>query len=97
MHFVQWTIQPLTIYQFSAVLNEALNGANLSKNGHFGTHSFRIGCATYSAMQGYSNEDIQHMGRWKYRIMDPQMEIYMQDTFSNGLQDIQQCLFDSEQ
>lgn len=63
--FCHYGGKPLTRYQFTAMLKKILSVLNLSTLGQFGTHSFRIGGATHFAMLGYSNEEVQQMGRWK--------------------------------
>lgn len=55
---------PLTRYQFTSMLKRALCTLGISQT-NYGSHSFRIGCATHAAMQGFSDEEIQLMGRWK--------------------------------
>ena len=56
--------QPLTRYQFGAVLNKAITALNLPTT-HFRTHSFRIGAALWLASKGVSYETIKKMGRWQ--------------------------------
>ena len=56
--------QPLTRYQFGAVLNKAITALNLPTT-HFRTHSFRIGAASWLASKGVSYETIKKMGRWQ--------------------------------
>lgn len=55
--------QPLTRYQFSAVLKKALAalGGDYSR---YQSHSFRIGAATAAAAMGVSVDDIKRAGRW---------------------------------
>ena len=55
---------PLTRYQFTAVLKKALCTLGIPQV-NYSSHSFRIGCATHASMQGFSEEEIQFMGRWK--------------------------------
>ena len=56
--------KPVTRYQFSSLLKKAVTTLGVSQ-ARYGTHSFRIGCATYSAMKGFSDEKIKLMGRRK--------------------------------
>ena len=49
---------------FSHHLNLSLTWAGLSDQ-HYKSHSFRIGAATHAAALGYSDAQIQAMGRWK--------------------------------
>lgn len=56
---------PLTRYQFASMLRKSLVVLGIPNVDYFSTHSFRIGGATHCAMLGYSNEQIQIMGRWK--------------------------------
>ncbi len=56
--------QPLTRYQFQAVLRKALQQCGI-KADSFGTHSFRIGAATTAALNGVPAEEIKKMGRWR--------------------------------
>ena len=52
----------LTSHQFNTYLSDALAAAGIL--GHFKSHSFRIGAATYAATQGFFDEQIQLMGCW---------------------------------
>ena len=56
--------KPLTQYQFSSMLNKALQFLNIPSS-NFKTHSFRIGGATHLYMRGSSEEVIKQMGRWQ--------------------------------
>lgn len=60
---IHYNKQPLTRYQFSAMLKKsvALIGLNYSV---FKSHSFRIGAATSASQLGFSVEDIKKAGRW---------------------------------
>ena len=62
--FIHENGQPLTRYQFNAVLLKALKFADIN-TGHFRSHSFRIGMATEMASRGVPPESIQKGGRWK--------------------------------
>lgn len=55
---------PLTRYQFSAILRKSLAHLNLEFTA-YKCHSFRIGAATSAAMSGYPSDDIKTAGRWK--------------------------------
>lgn len=54
---------PLTRYQFGAVLSKTVQTLNLH-SGHYRTHSFRIGAATWLAQNGVPYETIKRRGRW---------------------------------
>lgn len=56
--------QPLTRYQFTAVLNKVLAKIGLECK-RYKSHSFRIGAATSVAMFRMSEEEICVAGRWK--------------------------------
>jgi hypothetical protein len=49
---------------FTEQLRLALSFCNLNLH-NYQTHSFRIGAATTAAARGFSELQIQHMGRWK--------------------------------
>lgn len=55
---------PVTRKFFTEQLRLALTFCNLNLH-HYQTHSFRIGAATTAAARGFSELQIQHMGRWK--------------------------------
>ena len=57
---------PLSKYQFSAVLKKAIGVLGLNPH-RYKSHSFRIGMATTLSMEGYSDDQIQIMGRWRSR------------------------------
>jgi hypothetical protein len=61
--FIHFNAKPLTKYQFCSVLQKALHFINAP--GHFRSHSFRIGGATYLYNKGVPEERIKVMGRWK--------------------------------
>ena len=61
--FVHFNGQPLTTYQFKAVLKKALKFCDIK--GHFRSHSFRIGAASEAYKLGFSDDIIQKWGRWK--------------------------------
>lgn len=56
----------LTMYQFSSVLEKALN--TLGIQGRFKAHSFRIWAATAAFEAGCSPEAIMEAGRWKSKV-----------------------------
>ncbi|XP_055996171.1 uncharacterized protein LOC130054184 isoform X1 [Ostrea edulis] len=62
--FCHFSGQPLTRYQFTAVLNKVLSIIGLEGK-KYKSHSFRIGAATSAAMFGMSEEEICKAGRWK--------------------------------
>lgn len=55
---------PVSRQFFTDQLRLALSFCNLNLH-HYQTHSFRIGAATTAAARGFSELQIQHMGRWK--------------------------------
>ncbi|XP_070586874.1 uncharacterized protein [Erythrolamprus reginae] len=55
---------PLTRYQFWAVTTKALARMGLDPK-LYGTHSFRIGAASFAAEVGFSPPDIRAVGRWR--------------------------------
>lgn len=61
--FIHLNTAPLTRYQFCAVLQKAFSQARLP--GHYRSHSFRIGGATYLSESGVPDSKIMEMGRWK--------------------------------
>lgn len=54
---------PLTRHQFSCILAKALKFSNINQ-GHFRSHSFRIGAATEAALRGIPDVVIKKWGRW---------------------------------
>lgn len=56
---------PVTRYQFAAVLNKALKALGIKDSDSFRTHSFRIGCASDLFEKGTSEQEIMRLGRWK--------------------------------
>ena len=56
--------EPLTRYQFNAMLRRALNFAHVHDD-HISSHSFRIGAASTAAQSSVSIDDIRAMGRWR--------------------------------
>ena len=59
--FVHFNCQPLTQYQFNAVLKRLLSLGGIE--GVIRSHSFRIGAATFWS-QKVSDDKIKEMGRW---------------------------------
>ena len=55
---------PISRSFFNSNLQRSLGWAGLSLSA-YKSHSFRIGAATTAALKGYSEADIQYMGRWK--------------------------------
>ena len=55
---------PIQARHFNAMLSSSLAWAGYS-NLNIKPHSFRIGAATWAATNGYSDNQIQIMGRWK--------------------------------
>ena len=62
--FCHFDGRPLTQYQFSAVLQKAVDFAGLTGR-HIRSHSFRIGAASLASQLGVSNDEICQMGRWR--------------------------------
>lgn len=62
--FCHFDGNPLSAYQFNAVLKMALNFAGL-KDCYFKSHSFRIGGATSMFKNGRQIEEIKQRGRWQ--------------------------------
>lgn len=56
--------QPVSRYQFNAVLKKALSALGLAKT-NIKSHSFRIGAATEAALAGLSDTEIKGLGRWQ--------------------------------
>ena len=54
---------PVVPQQFSSMLSCSLSWANLQKI-NIKPHSFRIGAATWAAINGFTDSQIQTMGRW---------------------------------
>ena len=62
--FITKSAMPITRLQFWTVLKKCLN--KLSRDAaNFGMHSFRIGRCTDMVRDGYSDEKIKKIGRWK--------------------------------
>ena len=62
--FAHFDRSPLTRFQFNEILKKAVNFSNIPGKQLFKSHSFHIGAATTAHMQGFSDSDIQVMGRW---------------------------------
>lgn len=62
--FCNASISPIKSSQFTAMLAKCIDWNGLQKL-NIKPHSFRIGAATKAAMMGYSDVQIQTMGRWK--------------------------------
>lgn len=56
--------EPVSKSNFSSALSNTIKFLNLPA-ASYKSHSFRIGAATYSAIQGYSDQQIRLMGRWR--------------------------------
>lgn len=63
--FIHLGKNPLTRYQFSAILEKALHV--LEVKGHYRAHSFRRGAATLAFDVGCTQDLIMEAGRWKSR------------------------------
>ena len=57
-------LSPITPSQLNSWLSGSLSWASLHQL-NIKAHSFRIGAATHASAQGYSDAQIQRMGRWK--------------------------------
>jgi len=62
--FCEPDLSPITPHQFNTWLSLSLMWASLHHL-PIKSHSFRIGAATHASAQGYSDSQIQRMGRWK--------------------------------
>lgn len=62
--FVHFGGDPLTRYQFNALLKKGISAIGLSPS-CFSPHSFRIGAATAAASNGVPIDVIKNMGRWQ--------------------------------
>ena len=62
--FIHFNGQVISSYQFTHVLKEGIKVLGLCPNS-FGSHSFRIGAATSVAINGFPEETIKSLGRWK--------------------------------
>ena len=60
--FCHFSGEPLTKYQFRAMLSKCLKFGGIKSN--IKSHSFRIGAATYASTLGVPDEEIKHLGRW---------------------------------
>lgn len=65
--FCHFDKSPLTNYQFSAMLKNALKILGIV-NSKITSHSFRIGMATTLAMESVSDDEIKRLGRWKSSV-----------------------------
>lgn len=62
--FVHYGGEPVTRYQFCAVLSKALLYAKIPYAHRYKAHSFRIGVSTQAAMNSIADQDIKVYGRW---------------------------------
>lgn len=62
--FCHFNKEPLTRYQFSAMLKKAIMQLNLGLVG-YRPHSFRIGAASVSSRLGFTEDTIKELGRWQ--------------------------------
>jgi hypothetical protein len=62
--FCHFDGNPLTRYQFSALLKKSISVLDIEQKS-YKSHSFRIGMATICSIEGMSDEQIKHLGRWK--------------------------------
>ncbi len=62
--FIHFDADPVTSYQFNHVLKCGISTIGLPPV-KYSAHSFRIGAATMAAQNGFSEDEIKQMGRWK--------------------------------
>ena len=62
--FIHLDRSPLTKFQVNQVLKKGLQLKGFPHQS-YSTHSFRIGAATSAAANGFSDEEIQSLGRWR--------------------------------
>ncbi len=62
--FIHFDAAPLTSYQFNHILKTGIRVIGLPQD-KYSSHSFRIGAATMAAKNGFSEDEIKQMGRWK--------------------------------
>ena len=63
--FCHFNGKPITRYQFTAVLQKALNLAGIVDAARYKSHSFRIGADSEASVHGVSNDKIMKLGCWK--------------------------------
>lgn len=63
--FCHFNGKPITRYQFTAVLQKALNLAGIVDAARYKSHSFRIGAASEASVHDASNDKIMKLGHWK--------------------------------
>jgi hypothetical protein len=66
--FTHFDKSPLTKFQFKQVLKKAVDFCSFPEKDLFKSHSFRIGAATTAKEMGFSDEEIQTMGRWRSAV-----------------------------
>ncbi len=81
--FCHFDHSPLTRFQVTKTLQAALEFCQISTK-NFKSHSFRIGAATTAASQGYSDEQIMQMGRWKSACFTKYIRIPTITAFNGG-------------
>jgi site-specific recombinase XerD len=65
--FCHYDSKPLTRYQFSAILKRCLSILGVPQS-NLASHSFRIGMATQCSIDGYTDEHIKKLGRWRSSV-----------------------------
>jgi hypothetical protein len=65
--FCHFDGRPLTKYQFSSMLKRSLSVLGMSHS-KLSSHSFRIGMATQCTMDGYPDEQVMRLGRWRSNV-----------------------------
>jgi hypothetical protein len=67
--------KPLTQGQFRKIMEDRLTGFIDNPADIFCTHSFRIGTASMLGTLGYSDDDIQAVGRWSSRAFEEYLRL----------------------
>ncbi len=62
----QGHVNPLTKYQFNAILKKAITAIQVSAM-RYSSHSFRIGATTHLAAASYDDNTIKRLGRWSQK------------------------------
>ena len=64
--FIHLNGKSLTRYQFNATMTKSLKF--IKSEGHFRSHSFRIGGTTHLANLGKVESEIMKAGRWQFQV-----------------------------
>ena len=73
--FLKLNGTPLTGRDFNGILNKLLSPYIDYSKTKISTHSFRGGMATLMGQIGFSDEDIQAMGRWSSRAFESYLKL----------------------